>query len=538
MEDQARTPWWRHGVLYQVYPRSFQDSDGDGVGDLRGVIDRLDHLEWLGVDGLWLNPTFPSPNADWGYDVADFKGVHPDLGTLADLDELIARAEERGIRVLLDLVPNHTSDEHPWFVDSRSSREAAHRHWYVWRDGRADGEPPNNWRSAFGGSAWTRDDRTGQWYLHNFAPKQPDLDWWQPEVRDAFDGIMTWWYDRGIAGFRIDVAHGIIKDRELRDNPAATAEDAENWRRVGQRPEFSMNREEVHDVIARWREVAEARDDKPILVGETWVLDLDRLASFYGQGGDELHLAFNFVFLLATFDAGTLAPIVARTDELLQGEAWPVWTISNHDLTRAPTRWARDDEDAARAALVMLLTLRGTPVLYYGDEIGMRETDVPHHRVMDPAVAQGARATRDGARTPMTWTAQDGGGFTHPGVEPWLPFGDLQRNVADQREDRGSMLHLCRDVIALRRAQPDLVEGAYVPLEAPEGAWAFRRGEGHAVALNLTARPRAVEGLRGEVVLSSRRAREGERVDGRVELEPWDALVIGPSVAERPSRRA
>jgi alpha-glucosidase len=520
------TPWWRRGVLYQVYPRSFADSDGDGVGDLRGIIDRLDHLAWLGVDGLWLNPTFPSPNADWGFDVADFKGVHTDLGTLEDLDELVARARERDIRVLLDLVPNHTSDAHPWFVDSRASRDAAHRHWYIWRDGRADGEPPNNWLSNFGGPAWTWDESTRQWYLHNFLPQQPDLDWWEPEVRDAFDELLTWWFDRGIAGFRIDVAHGIVKDRELRDNPAATSKDAETWRRMGQRPIFSMNRDEVHDVLGHWRELTEARADKPILVGETWVLDLDALARFYGSGADELHLAFNFVFLLAAFDAGTLAPIVARTDELLQGEAWPVWTVSNHDLVRAPTRWAGDDEDAARAVLVLLLTLRGTPVLYYGDELGMREVDVPRERMQDPVGLEGTRPGRDGARTPMPWTDEEGAGFTRPGVEPWLPFGDLSRNVADQREDRASMLHLCRDLIALRRAEPDLADGAYVALDAPQGAWAFRRGDGHAVALNLSAQPRVVEGLEGEIVLAARREREGETIAGGLALGPWDAVVL------------
>jgi alpha-glucosidase len=526
MASSSGTPWWRRGVLYQVYPRSFADSDGDGVGDLRGVTAHLDHLAWLGVDGLWLNPTFPSPNADWGFDVSDYRGVHPELGTLADLDELIARAGELGIRVLLDLVPNHTSDEHPWFVDSRSSRESEHRHWYVWRDGRAEGDPPNNWRSNFGGPAWTWDGDTGQWYLHNFAPEQPDLDWWQDDVRDAFDDILDFWFDRGIAGFRIDVAHGIVKDRELRDNPEATAEDAETWRRVGQRPEFSMNRPEVHDVLRRWRTLTEARADRPVLLGETWVLDVDSLATFYGQGADELHLAFNFVFMLAEFDAATLAPIVVRSDELMRGEAWPVWAISNHDLTRAPTRWARDDEDAARAALVMLFTLRGTPVLYYGDEIGMRETDVPPDRLQDPAARQGARPSRDGARTPMVWAGDEGAGFTRPGVEPWLPFGDLRRNVADQRDDAASMLRLCRDLIALRRAEPDLVEGAYTPLAAPEGAWAFGRGDDHAVAVNLTPERRVVEGLEGEIVLSSRREREGEALGGRIELAPWDALVL------------
>ena len=243
--------WWRDGLLYQVYPRSFADSDGDGIGDLRGITARLDHLEWLGVDGLWLNPTFPSPNVDWGFDVSDYRGVHPELGTLEDLDELVARAGERGIRVLLDLVPNHTSDQHPWFRDRRD--------FYVWREGH-NGGPPNNWKSTFGGPAWTRDEASGEWYLHNFTPEQPDLDWWNEDVRAEFDDILRFWMDRGIAGFRIDVAHGIVKDRELRDNPPATDEDIDDHRWLGQRLEYSANREEVHDVFRRWREVVDPHE--------------------------------------------------------------------------------------------------------------------------------------------------------------------------------------------------------------------------------------------------------------------------------------
>jgi alpha-glucosidase len=531
--------WWRDGVLYQVYPRSFADSDGDGVGDLRGIVHRLEHLAWLGIDGIWLNPTFPSPNADWGFDVADYRDVHPDLGTLADLDELVARAGERGIRVLLDLVPNHTSDEHAWFVEARGTRDAPHRDWYVWRDPGPAGGPPNNWKSIFGGPAWELDDASGQYYLHLFHRKQPDLDWWNDAVRDEFDAILAWWYDRGVAGFRIDVAHGIVKDRELRDNPQAREDDVAQYRRMGQRPEFSMLRPDVHDVLRRWRRLGDARDPEPILVGETWVHDLETLATFYGSGVDELHLAFNFVFLEATLDAPTLAPVVARTEELLPERAWPVWTLGNHDLTRFPSRWAGGDERKVRLALMLLLTLRGTPILYYGDEVGMPEADVPDDRVVDPIglLRQHGRKGRDGARTPMPWSAAPGAGFTAPGVEPWLPFGDLSANVAEQRADPGSVLILVRDVIALRRSSEDLRSGAYAQLDAPEGAWAYRRGDATTVALNLSDAPVTIAGPRGRVAIGTDRARDGEAVDGALVLAPWEGAVVADRVVSRGRER-
>jgi alpha-glucosidase len=527
-EGDAGAAWWRDGVLYQVYPRSFADSDGDGVGDLRGITDRLDHLAWLGIDGLWLNPTFPSPNADWGFDVADYRDVHPDLGTLADLDALIAAAGGRGIRVLLDLVPNHTSDEHAWFVEARGSRDAPHRDWYVWRDPAPDGSPPNNWQSIFGGPAWELDEESGQYYLHIFHRKQPDLDWWNDAVRDEFDDVLRFWSDRGIAGFRIDVAHGIVKDRELRDNPQAREDDVEQYRRLGQRPEFSMLRPEVHDVFRRWRALTGARDPEPILVGETWVHDVETLATFYGSGVDELHLAFNFVFLGATFDAGTLAPVVARTEALLPEHAWPVWTLGNHDLTRFPTRWGEDDERRTRLALMLLLTLRGTPILYYGDEIGMAQADVPEDRVVDPVglLRDPGHAGRDGARTPMPWSDEPGAGFTSADTEPWLPLGDLSANVAGQRADPGSVLNLVRDLIALRRAGDDLRIGAYEELEAPDGAWAYRRGERATVALNLSDAPVTVAGGRGRVAVGTDRARDGEDAGDAVALAPWEGVVL------------
>jgi alpha-glucosidase len=508
--------WWRDGVLYQIYPRSFADSDGDGVGDLRGVLSRLDHLEWLGVDGIWLNPTMPSPNADWGYDVADYCDVHPELGTLEDLDRLIAAAGERRIRVLLDLVPNHTSDRHPWFQDALTGRDARHRDFYVWTD------RPNNWLSNFGGPAWTLHEPTGQYYLHNFLAAQPDLNWWNEEVRTAFDDVLRFWFERGVAGFRIDVCHAIVKDRELRDDPAVTPDDHPEVRKRGLRQVFSMNRPEVHEVLRRWRAIASAQDPERILVGETYVLELDRLIPFYGTGEDQLHLAFNFLFVHSEFEAEALRAVVEGVEAKLPAGAWPVYTGSNHDAGRLVKRWARGDEAKVRTALLMLLTLRGTPFLYYGDEIGMPEVEIEPAQRLDPAPRG-----RDGCRTPMLWRAEPGAGFTADGARPWLPLGDATaRNVADQREDPGSILHLVRDLIALRRSSADLREGAYETLPAPAAAWAWRRGSGTVVALNLSDEPAVVEGAEGSVAIATDRARDGERVAGALELAPWTGAVV------------
>jgi alpha-glucosidase len=493
--------WWRDGVLYQIYPRSYQDSDGDGVGDLRGIIDRLDHLEWLGVDRIWLNPTFPSPNRDWGYDVADYYGVHPELGTPEDLEELIAEAGRRGIRVLLDLVPNHTSDQHPWFRE----REEL----YVWAE-----DPPNNWRSQFGGPAWSRDPDRGRYYLHNFLPEQPDLDWWNEDVRTEFDAILRHWFDRGVAGFRIDVCHGIVKDRDMRDDPSATEADHVEYQRKGWVPVFSMNRPEVHAVLKRWRRIADEHPapeaEKPVLLGETYVLKLEDLMPFYGTGTDELHMAFNFLFVHAEFRAEQLREIVEWIEAELPEAAWPVWTGSNHDAGRLATRWADGDEDRARVALMMLLTLRGTPVLYYGDEIAL--TEVPEAGGKDPV-------GRDPCRTPMCWTPD--GGFTTG--DPWLPMGGCDRNVAGQRSDPGSTLNMVRDLIALRES---FATEPYRTLPAPEDAWAYERGGGFAVALNLSGEDVTIEGVDGELAICTDRARSGEHVSGPLLLRANQGAVI------------
>ena len=525
----AMREWWRTGVVYQVYPRSFADSDGDGVGDLPGLAARLDHLEWLGVDAIWLNPCFPSPNADWGYDVADYTAVDAELGGAEALEELLAEAGALGISVLLDLVPNHTSDRHAWFLDARSSRDARHRDWYVWADGR-DGGPPNNWLSVFGGPAWTYDEPTGQWYLHNFLPEQPDLNWWNEEVREAFDGILRHWFDRGVAGFRIDVAHAIVKDAELRDNPPADESDLPRTRLFGQREVYNMNRPEVHDVFRRWRALAAGYDPPRVFIGETWVFELDRLAEFYGDGGDELHLAFNIPFLLSDLAAEPLAEIVAETETALQPDAWPVWTLSNHDVIRFPTRWCADHPARIRLALMLLLTLRGTPVLYYGDELGMPQARLARSDLRDPVGLRHwpQNPGRDGARTPMAWSEEPGAGFTEPGAEPWLPIADAHAcNVADQRGDSFSALALTRDLIALRRELDDLATGSYERLGSPAGTWMWRRGEGTVVALNPTDWEHELE-VAGTIRVCTDRARDGDRVAGRLQLHAWEGAVVAP----------
>ena len=520
-------PWWKTGVLYQIYPRSFADSNGDGHGDLRGVIDHLDHLAWLGIDGIWLSPITTSPQADWGYDVADYTGIDPDFGDLDDLDDLISQAGSKGIRVLLDLVPNHTSDRHPWFLDARSDRGAAHRDWYVWADPKRDGSVPNNWRSFVGGPAWTWDDRTGQYYLHNFLPEQPDLNWWNPDVADAFDDILRFWFDRGIAGFRIDVAHALIKDRSLRDDSPALETDHPSIRRFGLRSDFSMNRPEGHDVLRRWRKIADAYEPGRLLLGETWVLDLEALARFYGDQGNELHLALNVPFVLSSLGP-ELRSIVETTQTLLPPLAWPLWNASNHDAGRFPTRWADDDEGKSRAALLILLTLRGTPLLYYGDEVGMRNVEIPRDRLRDPiGLAHWPEDPgRDHGRTPMPWTSEPNGGFTAPGLETWLPIGELSRNVADQRDDPGSMLTFCRELIALRRAREDLRSGDSAPADAPEGVWAWRRGADTVIAVNQGEAPADLAAGNATILLGTDPGRAGERAAPGIRLDPWEAVIL------------
>ena len=520
--------WWHGGVFYQIYPRSYADSNGDGVGDLPGIVAKLDHLARLGVDGIWLSPITCSPNRDWGYDVSDYRGIDPAYGTLDDLDTLVREARARGIAILLDLVPNHTSDQHSWFADAWTGRGAAHRDYYVWADPKPDGSLPNNWKSMFGGSAWELDEASGQYYLHNFEAGQPDLNWWSEDVRREFDDILRFWWERGVAGFRIDVCNMMIKDRELRDNPPATKDDPLDQQFMGVRYVYNTDRPEAHDILKHWRTVAEGFEPERLLIGETNVDSVERLATFYGNGADELHGGFNFQFMHAPFEAAALRDVVERTEALLPADSWPVYMGSNHDFSRLSSRWAGGDGTRTKLALLMLLTQRGTPFLYQGDEIGLVDAVLEREELLDPV---GLRfwpyAGRDPERTPMPWHAGVGGGFTDPGVRPWLPMTDPAAcNVADQEGDPDSVLEFSRRVIEARRRSDDLAVGSYRSLPSPPDTWSYRRGEDTDVLLNMSSDRATFDDVQGTVTVATDRHLEGSAIEGGLTLAPWSGAVV------------
>ncbi len=508
--DPVPDPWWKSAVVYQIYPRSFADSNGDGVGDLEGIHRRLDHLVWLGVDALWLSPFYPSPMKDFGYDVRDYCEVDPVFGSLADFDRLLAAAHARGLRVLVDWVPNHTSDRHPWFLEGRSSRESPRRGWYIWRDGGPD-RPPNNWRAAFGGGpAWSFDTGSRQWYLHLFLPEQPDLDWGNPEVVAAMHATLRFWLARGVDGFRVDVVHCLGKDPELPDVPAE---------RVLLPACAQIDDPRSHELIRGIRRVLEAFPGERVLVGEVALPWTDRVARYYGAG-DELHLAFNFPPLYAPWQAGAwrerIVDAVAQHDP--RG-AWPTWVLSNHDNRRHRTRYG--SEARARAAAVLLLTLRGTPFLYAGEELGLEDALVPEERRLDPG-------GRDGCRAPIPWEAARPHGW--PGTQPWLPWppGPAARSAEALRADPRSILHLYRRLLRARRASPALALGDFELLPAPEEVLVYRRhrgGDARIVCVNFGDEVHAVS-LPGErrVLLASDGVGEGGRFAGR--LAPAQAVVL------------
>ncbi len=510
--------WWQRGVVYQVYPRSFQDSDGNGSGDLVGIRQRLDYLEWLGIDAVWLSPIFKSPMADFGYDVADYRDVDPIFGTLADLDALIADMHRRGIRLLLDFVPNHTSSQHPWFLDARSSRRAAHRDWYIWRDPAPDGGPPNGWQSAFLGSAWEFDEATGQYYFHSFLKEQPDLDWTNPEVRAAMTDVMRYWFGRGVDGFRVDVANLLAKGPEL-----ASADHPDEHQAWGDEPA-------IHPLMRELRAVAEEFDER-VLIGEIW-LPPTELVTFYGTELDELHLPFNFGLLeLHEWSASAVHDAVVAYEGAVPPGAWPNWVLGNHDRQRVASRVGVAQ---ARVAQMLLLTLRGTPTLYYGDEIGMMEVELPRSMWRDPQGLRGG-PTRDGCRTPMRWDSSPLAGFTTS--SPWLPLDQRAgTDVADQRNDPSSMLSLVRALLALRRAQPALNVGEWHDLGRAGSAIAYVRTQvapGSArflVCLNLAGQssplPAAATSLRGEILVSTLLAQVSGRFEDRRELAADEGVVV------------
>lgn len=494
--------WWQTGTIYQIYPRSFKDTTGNGIGDLQGIIDKLDYLQdgtpnALGIDAIWISPFYPSPMADAGYDIANYTDVEPIFGDLATFDRLIEEAHRRGIKVIVDYVPNHTSDEHPWFVESRSSRDNPKRDWYIWRDGKPDGGLPNNWGSMFGGPAWRYDETTGQYYFHQFHYKQPDLNWRNPEVRQAMLDVLRFWLERGVDGFRMDVVYLIWKHPDMPDQPFTSAAAEASARADGnifgrQEHPYDMDYDGIHDIMREMRQLLDEYGDT-VGIGEMW-LPLEQRARYYGNG-DELHLPFNFDLITEKqWAADRFRSAISAYMDSLPEHGWPNFVLGNHDVHRLATRFGAD---AARTAAMLLLTLRGTPTLYMGDELGLPNGNIPHDQMQDPQVAiLGPESSRDVARTPMQWDDSTHAGFS--ATRPWLPVTPdyTTRNVKSQSSDPTSMLSLYRRLIALRKATPALNQGDFAFLDdLPSGVLGYSRttdDDTFLILLNFTGDAKSV----------------------------------------------
>jgi len=531
--------WWQRGVIYEIYPRSFQDSNGDGVGDLDGILQRLDYCERLGVDAIWLAPIYPSPLADFGYDVANYTDIHPLFGTLARFDLLLHEVKRRGLRLILDFVPNHTSDQHPWFVESRSSRANPKRDWYLWRDPAPDGGPPNNWLSNFGGSAWTRDARTGQYYYHAFLAAQPDLNWRNPEVRAAMHDVLRFWLRRGVDGFRVDVLWHLIKDDQFRDNPPNPRYAPGMPPHHSQIPLYTTDRPEVQEIVAGLRKVVDEFDDR-VLIGEIY-LPVERLVAYYGANLGGVHLPFNFQLLQSVWNARGIAALIDQYEAALPPGGWPNWVLGNHDNPRIASRVGLAQ---ARVAAMLLLTLRGTPTLYYGDELGMLDVAIPPDRVQDPYERNvpGIGVGRDPCRTPMQWQNAAHAGFSSG--TPWLPVSDdfPAVNVQEEMADPHSILTLCRQLLALRKAHAALAVGSYEPVAMTEDLLAYIRRTADTsflIALNLGNEAIALSldslGVAGRTVLSTHLDRQDGSSVTEVALRADEGVIIALDATPRRS---
>jgi alpha-glucosidase len=518
MSSGPSRPWWKGATIYQIYPRSFADSDGDGVGDIAGITLRLDYLARLGVDAIWLSPFFPSPMADFGYDVADYTDVDPRFGTLADFDRLLGGAHARGIRVIIDWVPNHSSDQHPWFVESRRGRDSPKRDWYVWRDPGPDGGPPNGWLSNFRavGPAWTFDEASGQYYLHAFLPEQPDLNWDNPVLRAAMADTLRFWLDRGVDGFRIDVVFKLAKDPAFGENEPDRRHD-EDWQPT------------IHERLRELRAVVDEYDDR-MLVGEVYLDELPRVAA-YINSGEELHLAHNFVFVRLPWRTDAFRASVEEFTRLSTAVAWPTWLLENHDHGRVPSRYAdgpEPNERRGRVALMLVLTLRGTAFLYQGEELGLPDAEIPVEEIVD---VDG----RDPERAPIPWQRPSkvgpGAGFTTG--DPWLPLVRDAESlcVEAQAGDPASTLSFTRRLLELHRSSETLAQGTQRFIDAPHGVLAFVRehaGERLLIALNFTSAPAAIDldVGRAAMILSTEPSRGAETEGARVTIGPDEGLIL------------
>lgn len=522
--------WWQQGVVYQIYPRSFMDSNGDGVGDLQGIISKLDYLQWLGIDAVWVSPVYPSPMADFGYDISDYTSIHPLFGSVADFDALLAEIHARHMKLILDLVPNHSSDQHPWFLESRSSRDNSKRDWYLWHDPAPDGSPPNNWLSVFGGSGWEWDEKTGQYYYHAFLKEQPDLNWRNPHMQQAMLDVMRFWLDKGVDGFRVDVMWHMIKDSQWRNNPINPDYKPHMATYEKLIPAYSTDQPEIHDIVAMMRRLTDEYEER-LIIGEIY-LPVYKLVTYYGTDNSGAHLPFNFQLIGLPWNARTISTAVDLYEAALPEEGWPNWVMGNHDQSRIASRVGKAQ---ARVAAILLLTLRGTPTIYYGDEIGMRDVPIPPEEWQDP---QGLNMpdlnlSRDPFRTPMQWNDGPHGGFTLE--KPWLRLPDDYKrvNVQAQRDNLESMLTLYHRLIQLRKTEPALRIGNYIPVVTEGNIIAFIREwdkRRFLIILNLAHGTCHFSSdhleVYGQIILSTIPEREGITVSKRVSLYGDEGVII------------
>jgi alpha-glucosidase len=488
--DAEGHQWWQHAVFYEIYPRSFADSNNDGIGDLNGITSKLDYVKDLGVDAIWITPCFPSPQVDFGYDVSDYENIDPMYGTLKDFDHLSTEAKKRNIRVILDLVVNHTSDQHKWFLDSKSSRASAHRDWYIWRDGKGPGQPPNNWLSTFGLSGWKFDPKTNQYYYHYFYPEQPDLNWRNPAVENAMLDVTRFWYKRGVSGFRLDAVDTLFEDPNLTDNPVLPGTD--KYGRPNMQEKYNKKLPQVHDAMRKLRSVADQYN--AVLIGETWTTNVIELKDYYGANNDELQLPMDL--MMTEFKGLNVDQYRKHIAAVNASGHWPVYVITNHDIVRSYTRYAdgAHNDDIAKMMAGLYLTLRGTVVMYYGEEIGMENNDPKNKAdVQDPIGKLGwpLEKGRDGERTPMQWNDTANAGFSK--AKPWLPVPPSYKthNVASEQKDSDSILSFYRQLLSLRHTEPALLDGNYIPLnESDPNVLAYVRqykDQAILVVLNMSA---------------------------------------------------
>jgi len=535
----SHTEWWKEAVIYQIYPRSFKDSTGNGIGDLAGITQEIPYLaETLGIDAIWISPFYTSPMKDFGYDVANYRDIAPMFGRMADFDNLLERIHFANLKLIIDLVPNHSSDQHPWFLESRSSRTNPKRDWYVWQDAKDDGSPPNNWLSVFGGGAWEWDPETEQYYLHSFLKEQPDLNWRNPQVQETFFNEVRFWLEKGVDGFRIDVAHYLMKDPEMKDNPLNQSRSKSIHKPLGdydtQIHLYDKGHPDIHQVYRDFRKLLDeySQEQPRMSMGEIHLFDLDEWVLYYGEDLDEIHFPINFTLLGAEWQADQIRDLVENLESSLPPGAWPNYVLANHDDMRILSRYG---EEAARGAAMLLLTLRGTPVLYYGDEIGMKDVQIPPDLCLDPAGIRQEGQGRDPNRTPMQWSDETWSGFSPPQAnQTWLPIADdfQQINVHNQQNDPDSILSYYQNLLKIRKLHPALQTGIYYsPSEVPDGVYLYIRqndNEQVLIAINFTSHEKIIsfpEANNGTLLLSSHPGRD-KTIKIPIRLQPNESLMV------------